>query len=193
MFAGAEQASINAVLVSQPLAYRKGFSVFLWLMVACRQLTLASKIGRFAASSLEFHDLSIQAMDADEGTDNKIGGGNQQDHAKGGKDIHPIHRLNEGIVSISRGYVPGRRYLRQDDCDTDPDDFQVGSLLLEKGLNFFHDQRVYIFGEFSIHGSSPLSMRPPNRYLKGSRCELETGELPGDRQNPQSHNAQSDR
>jgi hypothetical protein len=148
---------------------QKIFSVFVCLMVARPRFSLVCQMEQFAASSLEFQNFAVNATYANKGTDNKIGGCTQQNSAKDNNDIHPMHCLIEGLVSKGRDQEADRRYLRQDDCDTDPDDFQVGSLLLEKGLNFFHDQGVFIFVVFCFHGSPPLSKQRPDRYSNGSK------------------------
>jgi hypothetical protein len=59
------------------------------------------------------------------------------------------------MASKRGGQGSNRRYFCQDDGYPHADGFQGRSLLLEKGLNFSNDQRVFIFSVVSIHQVFP--------------------------------------
>jgi hypothetical protein len=112
---------------------------------------LICKIDQIAVFLFEFQNSPVQAMDSDERIDKKIDGGTHKNRAKNDKDICPMHYQNESMVSKGRDQKPNRRYLCKDDSYPQPNGFQGCSLLLERGLNFFDDQRVFIFSVIFIH------------------------------------------
>jgi hypothetical protein len=143
------------LLLSTLLSCRKVLSSFL-CHTGSRTLTFTIyEIDHFAASSFEFQYLLVHATDADEWNDKKIDNDPKKDHPKGSQSTHPIPRLNDRMGPKGRNQKSYQRYLSRNNSNPYPNGFQGRSFLLEKRLNFTHDQGVFILAVFSVH-ENPL-------------------------------------